>query len=113
MSTAMALRRTAGVSFAQCSVMSCPVRLFRLSPRALMNPPASAGGGVRIAQGEDGEAEQPGEIVREELVECTFIAAEHAPYQFALAAVLHLDQLEGLTLADPSISTDLDPTGRE
>ena len=62
-------------------------------------------GGVRIAQAKDGEAEQPGEIVREELVECTFIAAEHAPYQFALAAVLHLDQLEGLTPADPSIST--------
>ena len=52
-------------------------------------------GGVLIAQAKDGEAEQPGEIVREELVERTFIAAEHAPDQFALAAVVHLDQLEG------------------
>ena len=55
-------------------------------------------GGVLVAQAQDREAEQPGEIVREELVERTFIAAEHAPDQFALAAVVHLDQLEGPTV---------------
>src|SRR5215213_9573519 len=55
-------------------------------------------GYVRVPQAQDREAEQPGEIVREELVERTFIAAEHAPDQFALAAVVHLDQLEGATI---------------
>ena len=55
-------------------------------------------GGVRIPQAQDREAEQPGKIVREEFVERTFIAAEHAPDQFALAAVVHLDLLEGPTI---------------
>ena len=52
-------------------------------------------GGVLVPHAKDGEAEQPGEVVREELVERNFIAAEHAPDHFALAAVVHLDQLEG------------------
>ena len=57
---------------------------------------SSVFGDVLIPQAKHGEAEQPREIVREELVERTFIAAEHAPDQFALAAVVHLNQLEGL-----------------
>jgi hypothetical protein len=52
-------------------------------------------GGVRVLQAQDCEAEQPGEIIREELVERPFVAVEHATDLFALAAVVHLNQLEG------------------